>query len=50
MYKIVFVLEQIEQDYFFEVHTTDNPSGPYRDIVLEKKKNNTKWKVLNEWI
>lgn len=49
-------LYQLYKDYelgniiVFEVHTTYNPSGPYRDIVLGRKKNNTKWEVLNEGV
>ena len=34
----------------FEVHTTNNPSGLFRAIVLGRKKNNTKWEVLNEGV
>ncbi|MEY8392530.1 hypothetical protein AALA98_14420 [Lachnospiraceae bacterium 45-W7] len=49
-------LYQLYKDYelgniiVFEVHTTNNPSGLYRDIALGRKKNNKKWKVLNEGI
>ncbi len=34
----------------FEVHTTSNPSGLYRSIVLGRKKNDTKWEVLGEGV
>lgn len=34
----------------FEVHTTSNPSGLYRAIVLARKKNDAKWEVINEGI
>ncbi|MCI9078298.1 MAG: hypothetical protein HFH68_05140 [Lachnospiraceae bacterium] len=47
---------QLYKDYglgniiVFEVHTTDNPSGLYRSIALGRKKNHTKWEVLNEGV
>lgn len=47
---------QLYKDYepgniiVFEVHTTNNPSGLYRSIALGRKKNNTKWEVLNEGV
>lgn len=49
-------LYQLYKDYelgniiVFEVHTTINPNGLYRAIVLGRKKNNAKWEVLNEGI
>jgi beta-lactamase regulating signal transducer with metallopeptidase domain len=47
---------QLYKDYelgniiVFEVHTTNNPSGLYRAIALGRKKDKTKWEVLNEGV
>ena len=49
-------LYQLYEDYelgnvvVFEVHTTNNPSGLYRAIVLGRKNDNTEWEVLNEGV
>jgi beta-lactamase regulating signal transducer with metallopeptidase domain len=49
-------LYPLYQDYelgniiVFEVHTTSNPSGLYRSIALGRKKDGTKWEVLNEGV